>query len=564
VGHKDVERARIEPNGFLVIGDRRFRFALRQQRVAHLANRHGIVLIEGDRRFQLHLRLRQASLVPTQNPYDGACLRPVRVALQSLADQLLCQRRVQLERTAHPLGDSRCQVQCHLDLGIDATRIEGERPSIQIELLLANLGSHRINLKAQGPPAHDEIARIGVRRTLQLDAAPCIPDEFGIEGAGKAAGNLALRLGQIAAVGVEAVGPDMRPAFAVDQLDVDLRPFAQAPHAALEDIADAEFARDMPDIDRFSFVNKRRGPGDHEAVGDARQVGRQIVGYRVREVCLLRIGRKVGERQDDERNPRRRIGGRDVGGGRARRGPVDREGAHRPTDVFEPLLAEIAKGEVELTGGILLHPGRDADAAGFGERLEAGGDVDAVAEDVAVLDDDVPDVDADAEFDVLAGSEPGVAFGHPPLDFGRAAQRVDDAAELDQEAVADGLDDPAVMRGDSRVDQFGADRLQAFERALLVGADQARVAGHIRGEDGGKTAGSGHGPDNDIAAPSLSQIGDTPKLARSTQPRLSSSSIRRATMARPFDQKAGSAASRPNGARSSRWRKVPPARNRPR
>src|SRR6266446_1787241 len=42
----------------------------------------------------------------------------------------------------------------------------------------------------------------------------------------------------------------------------------------------------------------------------------------------------------------------------------------------------------------------------------------------------------------------------------------------------------------------------------------------------------------------------------------SSSSMKRAMTLRPFDQKAGSAASRPKGARSSLWRSVPPARSR--
>jgi len=40
-----------------------------------------------------------------------------------------------------------------------------------------------------------------------------------------------------------------------------------------------------------------------------------------------------------------------------------------------------------------------------------------------------------------------------------AAQRVDDAGELDQEAVAGGLDDAAVMMGDLRIDHLGRNAL---------------------------------------------------------------------------------------------------------
>src|SRR5262249_35067643 len=144
------------------------------------------------------------------------------------------------------------------------------------------------------------------------------------------------------------------------------------------------------------------------------------------------------------------------------------------------------------------------------------------------FDDNIPDIDPDPEFYALFRIEPGVAFGHPRLDFARAAQRVDDAAELDQEAVAGGLDDAAVMRGDPRVEQRGADRLQAFERAFLVAAAQQRVADHIRGQDSGKTAGSGHGPAIAVAAPSLI-IPDRRYAQAYSKPTLSSSSIRHAT-----------------------------------
>jgi hypothetical protein len=67
--------------------------------------------------------------------------------------------------------------------------------------------------------------------------------------------------------------------------------------------------------------------------------------------------------------------------------------------------------------------------------------------------------------------------------FGRTSKRVDDAGELDQEAVAGRLDDAALVTGDLRVDDFGAQRLQPPEGAFLVGFDQARIAGDIGRKD---------------------------------------------------------------------------------
>ena len=138
---------------------------------------------------------------------------------------------------------------------------------------------------------------------------------------------------------------------------------------------------------------------------------------------------------------------------------------------MEALLAEVAEGEVELAGGVFLHPRRDADAARLGQRFEARRDIDAITEDVAVLGDNVALVYADAEHDAVAGCDRGVAFGHYRLDLCGTAQRVDRTAEFDQQAVAGRLDDPATMRLDGWIDDLRPDGPQPLQCARLVGAD---------------------------------------------------------------------------------------------
>jgi hypothetical protein len=39
------------------------------------------------------------------------------------------------------------------------------------------------------------------------------------------------------------------------------------------------------------------------------------------------------------------------------------------------------------------------------------------------------------------------------------------------------------MKGDLRIDQFGAERSESAEGTFLIGLDQARIAGDIRCED---------------------------------------------------------------------------------
>src|SRR3546814_15017562 len=61
------------------------------------------------------------------------------------------------------------------------------------------------------------------------------------------------------------------------------------------------------------------------------------------------------------------------------------------------VLEPIGQATADLVAGC---PGQ-ADAAGLGQALQAGRDVDAVAVDIVVLVDDVAEVDADAEADAL-------------------------------------------------------------------------------------------------------------------------------------------------------------------
>ena len=62
-----------------------------------------------------------------------------------------------------------------------------------------------------------------------------------------------------------------------------------------------------------------------------------------------------------------------------------------------------------------MRRGTEANPARLGQRFEPGGNDDAVAEDVAVLDDDVTDIDAHAKFDAALRRCCGVAGDHLAL-----------------------------------------------------------------------------------------------------------------------------------------------------
>ncbi len=137
----------------------------------------------------------------------------------------------------------------------------------------------------------------------------------------------------------------------------------------------------------------------------------------------------------------------------------------RADDVLDLPVAQILEGEAQLVLHVIAHGARDANAAGLGQSLQPRGDVDAVAEDILAVDDDVAEIDADAQVDAAIRRQVGVALGHAALNLDGAAHGIDDAGEFDEQPVARRLDDAALMLGDLRVDEVLAVRLEALQRS---------------------------------------------------------------------------------------------------
>jgi hypothetical protein len=160
----------------------------------------------------------------------------------------------------------------------------------------------------------------------------------------------------------------------------------------------------------------------------------------------------------------------------------------RPGNVLQPLLAQILEGKVELATRIFLYSGRDADATGFRDPFQPRCHVHPVAIDVATLDYDVADIDADAKRDPLLWIDLCVASRHPALDLKGATQRVDHAPELSQQTIASGLDDPSAVFLDLRIQQVAPKNPQPGERPFFIRAHKPAVAGDVGSENGGKAA----------------------------------------------------------------------------
>ena len=310
---------------------------------------------------------------------------------------------------------------------------------------------------------------------------------------GDADRDLVLQFEHVFDQAIEAVGPEVRAGFGLDQLSGDAHPVAALAHRAFEDVAHAKLAADLLHVRRLALVGKTRIAGDDEEPADAGERGNDFLDHAVGEILLLGVAADVLKRQHGDR---RLVGERQCGGFGQDRGRPGRMRARRPRsnaeyvnglgDVLQRLVAEVGDREIEFSPRLGQDGARDADAAGLGHRFEARRDVDPVAEDVVAVDDHVAEIDPDAPFDARGGRLGPI--GHRRLPLGGATHRVDDAGELDEQPVAGGLDDAAVMLGNRRIDQPGAQCLHPRQRPFLVRALQLRVARDIGGKDRGELA----------------------------------------------------------------------------
>ena len=152
------------------------------------------------------------------------------VSIERFVKQLFGARLVLLHRGAPTLENIADKNIGDTDPRIDRARIDGERPFEGLE----GLPQHRCRERArvQRSPAHDQIPGIGIEPFFLFEPLSGRSDEVRVERASEPPGDLALRLREVAKIGLEPIRPQMRAAFGVDQLHIDLDLAAKAPHAA--------------------------------------------------------------------------------------------------------------------------------------------------------------------------------------------------------------------------------------------------------------------------------------------------------------------------------------------
>ncbi len=161
---------------------------------------------------------------------------------------------------------------------------------------------------------------------------------------------------------------------------------------------------------------------------------------------------------------------------------------HRFGDVLEPLRPDRRQLDIDFAAHLLVDGARDAYATGRRQRFQPRRDIDAVAEDVFAVDDDVADIDAHAQAQPTIFRVSCAALAHVGLNGERRSHRGNSRRKLDQESVAHGLDQAPAGGRDPWVDDFGAQRPQARDDAFFISSHLAAEADNICDEDGGQAS----------------------------------------------------------------------------
>ncbi len=93
-------------------------------------------------------------------------------------------------------------------------------------------------------------------------------------------------------------------------------------------------------------------------------------------------------------------------------------------------LSKIDERDIETAADLVAHDAADANPARLSEGFQPRRYVHSIAENVAGIDDDIADIDADSEFQASIVRHMLVSFAHRMLNLHRARHCVNDARKF--------------------------------------------------------------------------------------------------------------------------------------
>src|SRR5260370_18324339 len=270
----------------------------------------------------------------------------------------------------------------------------------------------------------------------------------------------------------------------------------------MQDVAHIEFVPNPAQVKRCTSKDQGGAAGNDQQFLQSAEYADNVVDHPLGEIGIGLVFLQCAERKHRQGGTvfgrgltRTSVGysGADLSG-KARHphpgaagGRADAVDGDRIPDVLETLLAEEFVAGGDDSSGLLEHGTGEADAAGLGNLFQASSNIYRRASGAALLQEQLPGIDANPEEDPLAGGELPVALAGFHLQPKAAFQCLDRAGELGHQAIArkteyaamrflDFAAKPAELRSNSSV------------RLLLVALHQCAIAHDVRAQNCGQPA----------------------------------------------------------------------------
>ena len=274
--------------------------------------------------------------------------------------------------------------------------------------------------------------------------------------------NLVLHSEHLLDIAVVPFSPDMIACFRVDKLCGDANAATAATHAAFQHVAHAQLTGHLLYVNRATLVGKAGIARDHKQRTAARKLGDDVISDAVREILLIwspLILVKASTAIDGLSGSGRLQSVSRTSDAARRISALSRsiephhESLNRSSDVLQIERPKFLERQIEPVMHMIAHRSRDADAARRTFGLKSRRHIHHVAVQVSPIGNRVADVDPDAEADGPIRGLVAIVDRNLLLHLHGTAHRSVDAVEHDEQGIAPGLDDPAAMLLDRRVDQ---------------------------------------------------------------------------------------------------------------
>ena len=160
---------------------------------------------------------------------------------------------------------------------------------------------------------------------------------------------------------------------------------------------------------------------------------------------------------------------------------------NRLRNILHGPRTDVDKSRGQLVAHLLMHRAGNADTADLGQAFQARGDIDAIAEQIAIALDHVADADADAIAQLPAARIGEVPRAQAFLDIDGAAHRFDRAGEFRKDCIARRIEDAAAGHRDEVV-RGGTTGRHSPQRLFFVLGDQPAVVGDVGHQNCGDLA----------------------------------------------------------------------------